>query len=107
VERERALRGQLAVAVAEARQVVPGGGGARSGEPPDIFCDPITHELMADPVTTAAGNTYERSAIVRWLRTGRGTDPLTNAALANDVLVPNHLIRGQIIAWKECSQRAT
>ena len=28
---------------------------------------PITHQLMNDPVTDPEGNSYERSAIEKWL----------------------------------------
>ena len=55
---------------------------------------------MHDPVTTEAGNTYERETIERWLQ-GHSTDPLTNARLTNKnkTLVPNNTLRSQIAAW--------
>lgn len=40
-----------------------------------IFLCPITQELMVDPVTAEDGNTYERSAIEKWLST-KDTSPL-------------------------------
>ena len=35
---------------------------------PDGFKCPITQDLMFDPVSTVDGHTYEKDAIVRWLR---------------------------------------
>ena len=39
-----------------------------AGDFPDDLACSITHDLMADPVTTVQGNTYERAAIVEWLK---------------------------------------
>jgi hypothetical protein len=64
------------------------------------WLDPITQELMVEPMTTTAGNTYEGAAITAWLRE-HDTDPLTNTVLRDKRLIPNHLVRGQIAAWKE------
>jgi hypothetical protein len=36
--------------------------------PPDEFVCAISQQLMVDPVTTGAGQTYEREAIATWLR---------------------------------------
>eukprot|EP00966_Prymnesium_polylepis_P316020 7301632-Prymnesium_polylepis.1 len=44
-------------------------------------CDP---QLLEDPVLTADGQTYERSAIARWLET-HGTSPLSGEPLENKV----------------------
>lgn len=41
-----------------------------------VFLDPINHDLMTDPVITAAGNTYQRQTIETWLRT-HSSDPLS------------------------------
>ena len=41
----------------------------------DLRC-PITLEVMRDPVMAADGHSYEREAILRWLR-GHRTSPLT------------------------------
>eukprot|EP01065_Artemidia_motanka_P050779 TRINITY_DN875_c0_g1_i1.p1 TRINITY_DN875_c0_g1~~TRINITY_DN875_c0_g1_i1.p1 ORF type:complete len:703 (+),score=219.68 TRINITY_DN875_c0_g1_i1:71-2179(+) len=42
--------------------------GGESGEAPDHFLCPITMEVMVDPVTAWQGVSYERSAILEWLR---------------------------------------
>ena len=55
-------------------------------------------EIMEEPVTTLAGNTYEKVSIMAWFRT-HGTDPLTNARLTTKRLVPNNSLRSQIQAW--------
>ena len=57
----------------------------------DLTC-PITCEVMLDPVCTAIGSTYERTAIMEWLRT-HSTDPATNTVLTSKRLVPNTTLR--------------
>ena len=55
---------------------------------------------MEEPVTTLAGNTYEKVSIMAWFRTHQ-TDPLTNARLSTKRLVPNNSLRSQIQAWMQ------
>ena len=89
------------------------GGGAGSGsgaagpsqasearEVPDDFICPITAEIMTDPVSTSDGFTYERAAITEWLRT-KDTSPKTGATLESKALIPNHMARSMIRAFKE------
>ena len=47
---------------------------------------------MSDPVSTVDGQTYERSAIARWLARKK-TSPLTGMALETTALIPNHALR--------------
>ena len=56
--------------------------------PPNDFLDPITEELLQDPVLTETGYTFERSSIEAWFdrcrRDGRQpSDPLTGSILAS------------------------
>lgn len=67
--------------------------------PNELLC-PITLELMRDPVIAADGHTYEREAITAWLE-ARATSPKTGEDLADSRLIPNHVLRGQVIAWRE------
>lgn len=53
---------------------------------------------MIDPVITADGLTYERTAIVQWLQTHK-TDPRTNKPLAHKHLIPNIDLRILIQEW--------
>ena len=75
-------------------------GASEAVEVPDDYICPITAEIMADPVTTADGFTYERAAITEWLRT-KDTSPVTGATLAYKALVPNHLVRSLLRAFNE------
>ena len=59
--------------------------------PPQFLC-PITGELMREPVTTADGHVFERSAIERWLAT-HSTSPMTGMPLEHTKLAPAHAIR--------------
>jgi uncharacterized small protein (DUF1192 family) len=56
---------------------------------------PITHDVMTDPVMDREGNTYERSAIERWLLT-HNTSPITRNPLHSHHLVPNRALLASI-----------
>jgi hypothetical protein len=58
-----------------------------------LLC-PITLELMTDPVTVATGQTYDRTSIKRWVKSGCGTCPVTGEKLRNAQFVPNVAVRG-------------
>ena len=64
----------------------------KSAAPPTAYLCPISFEVMADPVSTADGHTFERAAIATWLA-GHATSPLTGLPLANKTLTPNHAVR--------------
>lgn len=66
---------------------------------PAAFRCPISLELMKDPVTLHTGITYDRQSIESWLEVGSLTCPVTNQALGNDELLPNHTIRRLIQDW--------
>ena len=66
---------------------------------PKDFCDPINFDLMTDPVVCADGNTYERSTIETWFKTGNTTSPLTGVELDSTSLIPNVLMRKVILSW--------
>ena len=72
--------------------------------PADFYC-PILQTVMVDPVCTADGHTYERSAIEEWLRPGRMTSPNTNLRLSTAALTPNHALRSAIEEWRGRSQQ--
>jgi hypothetical protein len=63
--------------------------------PLESFLCPITQDVMVDPVILVTGQTYERSAIERWLET-HDTDPSTNLQLESKNLIPNHSLRNSI-----------
>lgn len=54
---------------------------------------------MQDPVVAADGFTYEAEALRGWLDSGHDTSPMTNLALSNTNLVPNHALRSAIQEW--------
>ena len=65
---------------------------------PHMIC-PITREVMRDPVATADGHIYERSAIENWFSHGYQTSPITNLRLKNKELTPMHAIRSGNEDW--------
>ena len=64
--------------------------------PPSSFLCPITGDIMADPVSTSDGFSYEREAISEWFATGQKSSPMTGAPLDRSTLVPNHALRSAI-----------
>ena len=55
---------------------------------------------MLDPVSTVAGQSYERDCIAKWLRT-KQTDPRTNARLPSKKLIANVSLRQAIARWRD------
>ena len=65
--------------------------------PADFVC-PIKHTVMTDPVVGPAGVSYERAALLQWLRR-RQTDPSTQGALEASDLYANLNLRSMIATW--------
>ena len=66
----------------------------------ESFVCPINQTIMEDPVITPYGTTYERSAILNWLKKNN-TDPLTKKRLTKDMLITNYALRSAIQEYKE------
>jgi len=54
---------------------------------------PITFELFVDPVLASDGHTYERSAIVEWIKYHNATSPMTRQTLNMKELKPNRIVK--------------
>lgn len=61
-------------------------------EVPDYLVDPITFEIMHDPVVTKHGHSYERATLIEHLKRSP-TDPLTRELLRIEDLRPNIALR--------------
>ncbi|MCE3237933.1 MAG: putative ATPase [Gammaproteobacteria bacterium] len=59
------------------------------------FVCSLSQQIMVDPVTTIAGNSYERENIKKHF-TQEKTDPITKVALVNHTLIPNYLLKNII-----------
>jgi serine/threonine protein kinase len=57
-----------------------------------LFECPITCERFVDPVLADDGYTYEREAIVQWLRINN-TSPITRQPMSVDTLRPNFIVK--------------
>ena len=68
------------------------------GEVPDEFQDPITAELMSDPVKLPSGNSVDRAVITRHLLSDE-TDPFSRARLTVDMLVDDTELKAKIDEW--------
>ena len=62
--------------------------------PDDFYC-PIIGELMVDPVSDTSGNTFEKSAIHRWL-SSHSTNPMDRTPLTISDLNPNPTVKKSI-----------
>ena len=62
--------------------------------PSYLFC-PLTGVIIADPVVTPSGNTYERMAVLRWLVLFPG-DPLDGRPLRHEDLEEDRMVRRAI-----------
>jgi len=71
--------------------------------PPEFF-DPITLELMTDPVIAMDGMSYERKSIERWFAE-HDTSPITGGRIRDKILIPNFNLKSQMIAFKENLER--
>src|SRR4051812_24242490 len=67
---------------------------------PDRFTCPITSALLVDAVITSDGQTYERTAIAKWL-TDHDTSPATNLRLSNKTLISVPLVKEAVAEWKK------
>ena len=56
--------------------------------------------LMIDPVVASDGHTYERESIEQWM-TSHDASPTTSQPLEHKMLIPNHLVRKQVVSWCE------
>jgi hypothetical protein len=77
---------------------------------PDGFLCPITQDVMKDPVILADGHSYERKAIIDWLKRSNRS-PLTNEELptiAKDgkkqPLVGNYALKSAIASYLEMKE---
>jgi len=58
----------------------------------DVLVCPISLQLFQDPVVAEDGHTYEREAIIEWIRLN-GTSPLTRQTLTIEALRPNFILK--------------
>lgn len=67
---------------------------------PSHFKCPISLHLMKDPVSLSTGITYDRDSIEKWIDCSvKPTCPVTNQALTNSEMIPNHALRKMIQDW--------
>uniref|UniRef100_A0A6B2LRJ2 U-box domain-containing protein n=1 Tax=Arcella intermedia TaxID=1963864 RepID=A0A6B2LRJ2_9EUKA len=67
--------------------------------PPSFIC-PITQQIMEDPVIAVDGHSYEREAIIQWIKQ-RPDSPISRVPLSIEQLKPNNELKAQIMAWKK------
>lgn len=60
----------------------------------------VVQTIMTDPVVAGDGFTYERGAIMAWLRSGATVSPMTGQPLPHPGLTPNNTLRSAINAFQ-------
>ena len=65
---------------------------------PSFIC-PITDDIMTDPVVDKHGHSFERNAILEWLKT-KSTCPMSQELLTPDDLVPNRALKETIESYQ-------
>jgi hypothetical protein len=65
--------------------------------------DPITYEVLEDPVVAADGQTYSRSSITDWFQTCKAPprSPLTNNELPHTQLMSNQIVKSVLDILKQ------
>jgi ubiquitin conjugation factor E4 B len=69
------------------------------GEVPDEMLDPITMEIMVDPVRLPSGTLIDRPTICRHLLSDE-TDPFTRQRLTVEMLVPDEEMKAKIAQFR-------
>ncbi|MBS0649503.1 MAG: U-box domain-containing protein [Verrucomicrobia bacterium] len=77
----------------------------RSSEPLPSFICPITNDIMTDPVIDKHGHSFERKAIVEWLKT-KSTCPMNQQPLISDDLAPNRALKETIESYQSQGSQA-
>ena len=72
--------------------------------PNESFHCPITLALFNDPVVAQDGHTYEREAIVQWIRQ-HGTSPMTRQPLSLESLNPNRALKELIDSFEKSARK--
>ena len=76
----------------------------RPTDTPDKMTCPITLARMRSPVVCSDGQTFERSAVERWLEENL-TNPTTGKPLVHRHLNPSLALRNEIIEFEQATQR--
>jgi hypothetical protein len=73
---------------------------------PKKYCCPISGEIMAEPVCTMDGQTYDRKYIEEWLfKNKKDTSPATNETLTSKKIIPNWSLNSIISEYVECNHQ--
>ena len=75
--------------------------GSQKLAPLQGFICSLTQEVMVDPVETSSGQTFERSAIEKWIAEGNNLCPLSSTPLDVSALRPNRTLRQSIEEWRD------
>lgn len=67
---------------------------------PESFLCPIGLEIMADPVILPDGHSYDRSALMKWMKVNN-TSPATRQVVSLDDIRPNWMLRNLIRQYKK------
>ena len=73
-------------------------------EVPNAYLCPLTKKLFTDPVITPYGHTYEREALMEYMRQNGPKDPIAQQSLDPSRLTPNTALKSIIQNFKQVSK---
>lgn len=73
-------------------------------EVPKAYLCPLTKKLFTDPVITPYGHTYEREALMEYMRHNGPKDPIAQQPLDPSRLTPNSALKSIIQNFKQVSK---
>ena len=73
-------------------------------EVPKAYLCPLTKKLFTDPVITPYGHTYEREALMEYMRHNGPKDPIAQQPLDPSRLTPNTALKSIIQNFKQVSK---
>lgn len=66
---------------------------------PPIFLDPLTHQVMREPLLDHDGHNFDRLSITSWMRGGHEVCPISHKPLLPSDLIPNETLGETIRRW--------
>eukprot|EP01026_Neomeris_dumetosa_P005809 TRINITY_DN11747_c0_g1_i8.p2 TRINITY_DN11747_c0_g1~~TRINITY_DN11747_c0_g1_i8.p2 ORF type:complete len:184 (+),score=11.28 TRINITY_DN11747_c0_g1_i8:164-715(+) len=74
----------------------------RSQQVPELYCCPITRDLMVHPVLLIeSGQVFEKEAILNWIKSGKNTCPVAGSILEEIHLQTIYPLKSAIHQWAQ------
>jgi len=77
---------------------------ANESKVPDEFICPISREFMSDPYATPSGRSFQKEAIIQWVKDNR-KDPFSQKLISERDVVPNVALKLAIQDYRQMNDR--